>query len=87
MRPHRCTVSLHALQQQHDGVELLPGSVIGPQRHNEVVQTVPRALRRHDDQFVLEAVGPGILEKGVVTSLGEEQSDHAASGESNQTVR
>lgn len=63
---------LHALQQQHDGVELLPGSVVGPQRHNEVVQTIPCALRRHDDQFVFEAVGAGILEKGVVTSLGGE---------------
>lgn len=72
---HRC-VSSHALQQQHDGVELLPGSVVGPQRHDEVVQTVPRALRRHDDQFVFEAVRAGVLEKGVVTRLRGKHSRH-----------
>lgn len=59
----------HALQQQHDGVELLPGSVVGPQRHDEVVQAVPRALRRNNDQFVPEAVRAGILERDVVTGL------------------
>ncbi len=69
-------VPLHALQQQHDRVEFLPGSIVGPERHNEVVQTVPCTLCGHNDQFVFEAVGAGILKKGVVTSLGEKQSGH-----------
>jgi len=64
-------VSSHALQQQHDGVELLPGSVVGSERHNEVVQAVSGTLRGHNDQFVIEAVGAGVLKHGVVTSLGE----------------
>lgn len=68
---NRQYVSSHGLQQQHNGVELLPGSVVGPQRHNEVVQPVPCALRRHNDRLVFEAVGASILEKGVVASLEE----------------
>lgn len=62
-------VFLHALQQQHNGVELLPGSVIGPQRDDKVVQPVACALGRHDDQLVLEPVGAGVLERDVGTSL------------------
>lgn len=69
-------MSLHALQQQHDGVELLPGSVVGPQRHNEVIQTIPCTLGGHNDQFVFEAIGASVLKKGVVTRLGENQSGH-----------
>lgn len=64
----------HALQQEHNRVELLPRSVVGPQRHNEVVQTIPRTLRRDNNQLVFEAVGAGILERDVVTSL-EKSSD------------
>lgn len=64
-------MSSHGLQQQHNGVELLPRPVVGPQRHDEVVQPVPCALRRHNDRLVFEAVGASILEKGVVASLEE----------------
>lgn len=63
----------HALQQQHDGVQLLSGSVVGPERHDEVVEAVSCTLRRHNDQLVFEAVGAGILERTVVASLEEEQ--------------
>lgn len=59
----------HALQQQHYGVQLLPGSVIGPQRYDEVVEAVPCALGRHDDQFVLEAVRARVLIGHMVTGL------------------
>lgn len=61
---------LHALQQQNDGVQLLPGSVVGPQRHNEVVETIAGTLRRYNDQFVFEAVGASVLKRHVVTGLG-----------------
>lgn len=70
---NRLYVPSHGLQQQHNGVELLPGPVVGPQRHDEVVQPVPCALRRHNDRLVFEAVGAGILEKGVVASLEEKR--------------
>lgn len=57
------------VQQQHDGVELPAGSVVGPQRHDEVVQPVARRLRRHDDQLVLEAVSLGVLVAVVFAAL------------------
>lgn len=63
--------SLRVVQEQHYGVELLPGSIVSTQRDNEVVEAVPRRLRRHDDQFVLKAVGLGILEAAVRAALRE----------------
>lgn len=63
--------SLRVVQKQHYGVELLPGSIVSTQRDNEVVEAVPRRLRRHDDQFVLKAVGLGILEAAVRAALRE----------------
>lgn len=32
------------IQQQHNGVELFSGSVISPERNNEVIEAVPRCL-------------------------------------------
>lgn len=57
------------VQQQHDGVELLAGSVVGAQGHDEVVQPVARRLRRDDDQSVLEAVGLGVFVAVVLAAL------------------
>lgn len=60
----------HALQQEHDGVQLLPGSVIRSQRHDEVVEAVTGAFSRHDDQLVLETVRAGVLVGHVMARLG-----------------
>lgn len=49
------------IKQEHNGVELTPGAVVGTQGHDEVVQPVACCLGRHDDEFVLEAIGLGIL--------------------------
>lgn len=57
------------VQQQHDGVELLAGSIVGAQRDDEVVQPVARRLRRNDDQLVLEAIGLGVLVAVVLAAL------------------
>ena len=57
------------VQQQHDGVELSAGPVVGPERHDEVVQPVARRLRRHDDQLILEAVGLGVFIAVVLAAL------------------
>ena len=56
---------LRVVQQQHDGVQLLAGAVVSPQRDDEVVEAVPGRLCRHDDQLVLEAVRFGVLEAAV----------------------
>lgn len=63
------STSLRVVQEQNNGVELLPGSIVGTQRDDEVVEAVPRCLRRHDDQLVLKAVGLGILEAAVRAAL------------------
>lgn len=59
------------VQQQDDGVQLLPGPVIRPERHDEVVEAVAGSLGRHDDELVLEAVGLGVLEAVVPAALGK----------------
>lgn len=59
------------VQQQDNGVELLPGPVIRPQRHDEVVEAVAGGLGRHNDELVLEAVGLGVLEAVVPAALGK----------------
>lgn len=65
---------LLVVQQQHDGVELLAGAVVGPQRDDEVVEAVPSCLCRNDDQFVLEPVGFGVLKAVVFAALCVGQS-------------
>lgn len=60
---------LRVVQEQHYGVELLPGPIVSAQGDDEVVEAVPRRLRRHDDQLVLKAVGLGILEAAVRAAL------------------
>lgn len=65
---------LLVVQQQHDGVELLAGAVVGPQRHDEIVEPVPGRLRGNDDQLVLEPVGFGVLKAVVFAALGVGQS-------------
>lgn len=57
------------VQQQHHGVQLPAGPVVGSQRHDEVVQPVARRLGRHDNQLVLEAVGLGVLVAVVPAAL------------------
>lgn len=60
---------LLVVQQQHDGVELLAGAVVGAQGDDEVVEPVASCLCRNYDQFVLEPVGFGVLEAVVFAAL------------------
>lgn len=70
------------VQQQDDGVELLPGAVISPQGHDEVVEAVAGGLGRHDDELVLEAVRLGVLETVVPAALEEEKATMGEAGAS-----
>lgn len=67
------------IQQQHNGVELSPGSVISSERHDEVIETVPRGLGWHNDEFVLKSVRFGIHKTVVPAPLHtkkEEKQQH-----------
>ena len=66
---------LRVVQQQHYGVELLPGPIVGAQRDDEVVETVSRRLCRHYNQLILEAVCFGILKAAVCAALTDRQSE------------
>lgn len=57
------------IQQQHDGVQFFPRSVIGSQWHYEVVQAISSCFSRNDDQLVLEAIRLGVLKTVVPTTL------------------
>lgn len=61
------------IQQQHNGVEFFPGSVISPERHDEVIEAVPRRLGRHDDELVFEAVSLRVLKAVVPAALGADR--------------
>lgn len=37
-------VNSRVIQQQNNGIEFLPGSVIGSERHYKVIEPVPRSL-------------------------------------------
>lgn len=69
----RVVLDSHALQQEHYGVQLLPGSVVRSQRHDEVVEAVPGAFSRHDDQLVLESVRASVLVGHVLARLGHKE--------------
>lgn len=60
---------LRVVEQQHYGVELLPGPVVSAQRYDEVVETVSRRLCRHYNQLILEAVRLGILKAVMCAAL------------------
>lgn len=60
---------LLVVQQQHYGVELLPGPIVRTQRDDEIVEAVSRRLRGHYDQLVLEAVRFGVHEAAVCAAL------------------
>lgn len=64
---------LRIVQKQHDGVELLSGSIVCPQRDDEVVETVSSRLCRHYNQLILETVGLCILKAVVCAALGRER--------------
>lgn len=65
----RVVLNSRVIQQQDNRVELLPGSVISSERHNKVIEAVPRSLGRHDDELVFETVSLGILEAVVPATL------------------
>lgn len=57
------------IQQQHNGVKFFSGSVISSEWHDEVIEPVPRRLRRHDDELVFETIRLGILKAVVPATL------------------
>lgn len=61
------------IQQQDNGVEFFPGSVISSERHNEVIETVASGLSRHNDELVFKTVSLGILKTVVPAALRREQ--------------
>lgn len=73
-------VDSRVVQQQDDGVELLPGSVISPEGDDEVVEAVAGGLGRHNDELVLEAIGLGVLEAVVPAALGEKRQERVRWG-------
>lgn len=71
---NKCTGKLEALrvvQQQHYGVELLPGPIVRTQRDDEVIETISCRLRGHYNQLILEAICLGILKTAMCTALKE----------------
>lgn len=67
-------VNSRVIQQQDNGVEFFPGSVISSERHNEVIEAVPGGLGGHDDELVFETVSLRILETVVPAALRRKQS-------------
>lgn len=67
-------VNSRVIQQQDNGVEFFPGSVISSERHNEVIEAVPGRLGGHDDELVFETVSLRILETVVPAALRRKQS-------------
>lgn len=57
------------VQQQHDGIQLLPWTIIRSKRDNKIVQAVARRLCRHNDQLVLKAVGLCVFVTVVLAAL------------------
>lgn len=71
-------VNSRVIQQQDDGVEFFPGSVISSERHDEVIEAVPRGLGRHNDELVFKTVSLRVLETVVPAALhsgGGEETD------------
>ena len=62
-------VNSRVIQQQHNGVEFFPGSVIGSERHNEVIETIPCRLSGHDDELVFKTISLSILKTVVPATL------------------
>lgn len=66
---------LRVVQEQHDWVELFFWPIISPQRYDEVVQSVPGRLGRHNYELVLKAVRFGILKAIMFTTLQKRDRD------------
>lgn len=62
-------VNLRVIQQQDNGVEFFPGSVIGSERHYKVIKTVSCSLSRHNDELVFKTVSFCIFEAVVPATL------------------
>lgn len=69
-------VILRVIQQQDNGVEFLPWSIISSERHNEVIETIPCSLSRHDDELVFKSVSLCILETVVPAALHVDKKNH-----------
>lgn len=61
------------IQQQDNGVEFFPRSVISSERHNEVIETVSGSLSRHNDEFIFKTISLSILKTVVPATLQSEQ--------------
>lgn len=78
MMPGMCVsvgVNSRVIQEQDNGVELFPGSVISSERHNEVIETVPCSLSRHDDEPVFKTVSLRVLKTVVPATLSEKKKN------------
>lgn len=62
-------VNSRVIQEQDNGVEFFPGSVISSERHNEVIEAIPCRLSGHNDEFVFKTVSLGILKTVVPATL------------------
>lgn len=75
-RKNRCVcvrVNSRIIQQQDNGVELFPGSVISSEGHNKVVETIPCRLSRYNDELVFKTVSLRILIAVVPATLHRER--------------
>lgn len=62
-------VNSRVIQQQDNGVKFFPGSVISSERHNEVIETVPCGLGRHNDELVFKTISLSVLKTVVPATL------------------
>lgn len=62
------------IQQQHNWVEFFPGSVIGSERHNEVIEAVPCRLNGNDDELVFKTVSLRVLKTVMPATLCRDTS-------------
>lgn len=62
-------VNSRVIQQQDNGVEFLPWSIISSERYNEVIEPIPCSLSRHNDELVFKTISLSILETVVPATL------------------
>lgn len=67
-----CVCNLRIIQQQDNGVEFFPGSVISSERHYEVIKAVPCGLSRHNDELVFKTISLSVLIAVVPATLHKE---------------
>lgn len=77
---HAARANSRVIQQQDNRVEFFPGSVIGSERHYEVIETVPCCFGRNDYELVFKPVRFGILEAVVPAPLQRQKKTQKHGG-------